>query len=244
MKIDILAIGAHPDDVELSCSGTMILHKLKGYTTGVLDLTQGELGSRGSVSLRQQESKAASEVMQLDLRENLSFRDGFFQNDEVHQRLLIQAIRKYQPDIILSTASKDRHPDHSRASWLIRDACYLSGLVKIESEFEGRPQEPWRPKKLFNYIQDQYIEPDFIIDISSVIDTKMKSIEAYRSQFKSDENDGPSTYISSENYVEKVKYRNALLGKKIGVKFGEGFLTLHSQLGLKSFDDIILPGIV
>lgn len=244
MKLDILAIGAHPDDVELSCSGTLMLHKLKGKRTGILDLTQGELGSRGSVAIRQQESAAAAEILQLDVRENLSYRDGFFSNDEAHQLGIIRMLRKYQPDIVLATAPKDRHPDHGRSSKLIEDACFLSGLLKIETEIDGISQQAWRPKKVFHYIQDQYLEPDFVIDVSSVFEYKLKSIEAYASQFNSKPGDGPLTYISEDDYLNKVQYRNIMMGKKIGVKYGEGFLCLSGSLGLKSFDDIVLPGLV
>lgn len=241
MKLDILAIAAHPDDAELSCSGTLILHKQKGYKTGIIDLTQGELGSRGSIEIRKQESMEASAIMQLDARENLKFRDGFFRNDETHQLALIQMIRKYRPNIILANAPTDRHPDHGRAALLTRDACYYAGLVKIETKLEGEAQEPWRPKKIFNYIQDQYLEPDFVIDISETISQKMQCIMAFKSQFMEDSLEGPATYISNEEYTERVKYRNDLMGKKIGVKYGEGFLSVYSQLGLKGFGDFILP---
>ncbi|MBK6330244.1 MAG: bacillithiol biosynthesis deacetylase BshB1 [Bacteroidetes bacterium] len=241
MKLDILAIAAHPDDAELSCSGTLLQHKQKGYKTGIIDLTQGELGSRGSIALRKQESDAATEIMQLDIRENLHFRDGFFQNDEKHQLALIQMIRKYQPDIVLANAPNDRHPDHGKAASLAKDACYYAGLVKIETMLDGQVQQAWRPKKIFNYIQDQYLEPDFIIDISDVIDQKMDCILAFKSQFLDDESNGPATYISSETYTNRVMYRNNLMGKKIGVAYGEGFLSVHSHIGFKTFESFILP---
>ncbi len=241
MKLDILAIAAHPDDAELSCSGTLMLHKLKGYKTGIIDLTQGELGSRGSIEIRRKESTEASKILQLDIRENLKFRDGFFVNDEAHQLALIKMIRKYQPNIVLANAPTDRHPDHGRAALLTKDACFFAGLVKIETTLDGENQKPWRPKKIFNYIQDQYLEPDFVIDISEVITQKMQSIKAYQSQFLTDDTNGPATYISSEEYTNRVKYRNDLMGKKIGVKYGEGFLSVHSHIGLKSFDDFIFP---
>jgi bacillithiol biosynthesis deacetylase BshB1 len=241
MKLDILAIAAHPDDAELSCSGTLMLHKLQGYKTGIVDLTQGELGSRGSIVLRKEESDTASKILQLDARENMKFRDGFFKNDEAHQLSLIQMIRKYQPNIVLANAPTDRHPDHGRAAALTKDACYYAGLVKIETALDGEKQKPWRPKKIFNYIQDQYLEPDFIIDISSTMAQKMQCILAFKSQFLDDDANGPATYISSEEYTERVKYRNDLMGKKIGVKYGEGFLSIHNHVGLKNFDGIIFP---
>ncbi|MBL7766344.1 MAG: bacillithiol biosynthesis deacetylase BshB1 [Chitinophagaceae bacterium] len=244
MKLDILAIAAHPDDIELSCSGTLLLHKNIGYKTGILDLTKGELGSRGDIETRQKESERASAILKLDIRENAGFRDGFFVNDETHQKALIRFIRKYRPNIVLGTAPSDRHPDHSRASQLIKDACFYSGLVMIETMDEGVPQEAWRPKRLFNYIQDQYIEPDFVVDITEVMPLKMDAIRAYGSQFHSKDFEGPKTYISNENYLNTVEYRNIMFGKRIGTKYAEGFVSLHNQLGLKDFSSIILPDLV
>ena len=244
MKLDILAFGVHPDDVELSCAGVLLVEKLNGKKTGIIDLTQGELGSRGSIELRRQESEVASKIMQLDIRENLALRDGFFQNDEASQLALIRMIRKYQPDIVLANAPQDRHPDHGRAALLARDACYYSGLLKIETTLDGLLQKPWRPKKVFNYIQDQYLEPDFVMDISEVMPLKVDCIRAYKSQFVNDDENGPATYISSNNYTERVMYRNNLFGKKIGVPYGEGFLSVYGHIGLSSFENIILPELV
>lgn len=246
MKLDILAIGAHPDDVELSCSGTLMVHKKKGYKIGILDLTEGELGSRGTKETRQEESARANEILNLDIRLNLGFRDGFFTHDEAHILPIISVIRRLKPNIVLATAPYDRHPDHGRSSSLIKDACYLSGLIKIKTTFEGKDQEPWRPKRLFNYIQDQEIEPDFIVDISEVIEEKMASILAYTTQFNSDKNDeiGPATYISSQSFMLRQRCRNSLLGKRIGTAYGEGFLTINSSLGLNDFSCIILPDMV
>jgi bacillithiol biosynthesis deacetylase BshB1 len=246
MKLDILAIGAHPDDVELSCSGTLILHKKKGYATGILDLTEGELGSRGTKESRQEESARANYILNLDMRMNLGYRDGFFTHDEAHILPIISVLRRFQPDIVLATAPYDRHPDHGRSSALIKDACFLSGLVKIKTTHEGQDQEPWRPKRLFNYIQDQEIEPDFIIDISEVMEEKMASILAYNTQFNSEPNDGigPATYISSKSFMTRQRCRNSLLGKRIGTDYGEGFLSINSNLGLSDFSSIILPDVV
>lgn len=246
MKLDILAIGAHPDDVELSCSGTLMIHKKKGYKTGILDLTEGELGSRGNKETRREESRNASNMMQLDMRMNLGFRDGFFAHDEAHILPIIQVLRQYQPDIVLATAPYDRHPDHGRSSALIKDACFLSGLIKIETHHDGKPQAAWRPKRVFNYIQDQEIEPDFIIDISDVMEEKMACIQAYKTQFNSRENDGigPETYISSESFLARQQGRNALMGKRIGTAFAEGFLICNQSLGMRDFSGIILPDIV
>lgn len=244
MKLDILAIAAHPDDAELSCAGALMLHKNLGQKTGILDLTQGELGSRGSIEIRAKESAHAAEILQLDARENLQFKDGFFSNDEAHQRKLITAIRKYKPTIVLANAPRDRHPDHGRASQLIRDACYLAGLTKITTELDGQVQAAWRPKKVFFYIQDMYLEPHFVLDISSVFEQKMQSIQAYASQFYSDTLDGPKTYISSAEYLNMVKYRNMLMGKKIGTAYGEGYVLGESHLGLQNFNNLVLPELV
>ncbi|MBK7763342.1 MAG: bacillithiol biosynthesis deacetylase BshB1 [Bacteroidetes bacterium] len=241
MKLDILAIAAHPDDIELSCSGTLALHQQKGYKIGIVDLTAGELGSRGTPQTRKTEAEEASRILKIDVRENLGFRDGFFQNDETHQKTLIQIIRKYQPDIVLANAPTDRHPDHGRAALLVRDACFYSGLVKIETEFEGKLQAAWRPKKVFNYIQDQDIEPDFIIDISETFHIKMDSIKAFTTQFYSDSKDGPMTYISSQGFLDTLEFRNRVLGKRIGVKYGEGFITPQHEVGLRDFSAIIMP---
>lgn len=246
MKIDILAISVHPDDAELSCSGTLMLHKKLGYTTGIVDLTQGELGSRGTIETRKAEADEAARILKLDIRTNLKMRDGFFKNDEEHQLKLIQALRTYRPNIVLGNAIKDRHPDHGRAAQLINDACFLSGLSKINTIDEhGNSQAPWRPKKLFHYIQDQYLEPDFVIDITDVWPEKLQSILAYKTQFNSKAEDAePTTYISQSNYLNVVEYRNVMMGKKIGVRYGEGFIAQNNHIGLKSFDNIILPELV
>src|ERR1700742_1480572 len=186
VKLDILAIAVHPDDMELGCSGTLLMEKRSGKKTGVVDLTRGELGSRGTPELRAEEAARAASILQLDVRENLGMADGFFRNDEAHQRLLIRAIRKYRPDIVLANALEDRHPDHGRAGKLIRDACFLSGLRKVETVDEsGKPQEQWRPKYIFHYIQDRYFEPSFVYDITPVFEKKLQSIRAYSSQFHS-----------------------------------------------------------
>lgn len=243
MKLDILAIAAHPDDAELSCSGTLMIHKNLGLKTGILDLTAGELGSRGNKETRADESANAARILQLDARENLGFRDGFFQHDEEHLLKLITALRKYQPEIVLANAISDRHPDHEKGALLIKDACFLAGLIKIETSFNGEPQKAWRPKKIFNYIQDRHVEPDFVIDISDVWKTKKESILAYRTQFFSSDIDGPSTYISSPEYLNSIEYRNVMMGKKIGVQYGEGFTSTHSHLGLKDFSNLVFPKI-
>src|SRR5687767_13430817 len=219
MKLDILAIGAHPDDVELGCSGTLIIEIRNGKKVGVIDLTEGELGSRGTAETRYQESANAARVMGIHVRENLKMADGFFQNNETNQRKLIVAIRKYQPEIVIANSLDDRHPDHGKAARLISDACFLSGLLKVETEDpSGNKQEAWRPKYIFHYIQDRYHEPDFIVDISDVFEQRMEAVKAYTTQFYNPDNedDGPQTYISTPDFLESVVARARMIGKKIG----------------------------
>jgi N-acetylglucosamine malate deacetylase 1 len=240
MKLDLLAIGAHPDDVELGCSGTLITAVREGKKVGIVDLTQGELGSRGTIESRYEEASDAAEIMGIAERENLKMRDGFFQNDEAHQLRLIQALRKYKPEIVIGNIYEDRHPDHGKAGSLINDACFLSGLAQVKTNNEhGEQQEKWRPKYLLHYIQDRFYEPDIILDISDVWEQRMKAILAYRSQFHSKEINGPQTYISSPEFMEAIVSRARLLGKRIGVRFAEGFLSKKS-IGLKSLDALVL----
>lgn len=241
MKLDILAIAVHPDDAELGCGGTLLAEKQRNKKTGVIDLTRGELGTRGSAALRAKESAAASAVMQLDVRENLGMADGFFKNDEEHQRLLIRAIRKYRPEIVLANALDDRHPDHGRAGHLIKDACFLSGLRKIETSGDnGEPQVHWRPKYIFHYIQDRYYDPGFVYDISAVFEKKLEAIKAYSSQFYSDAYpvDEPQTYISTPGFLDSIIGRHAMFGKMIGVPYAEGFIT-EKMIGIDHFDRLI-----
>ncbi|MGN6491701.1 MAG: bacillithiol biosynthesis deacetylase BshB1 [Agriterribacter sp.] len=241
MKIDILAIAVHPDDVELGCAGTLMMEKNRGKKVGVIDLTRGELGTRGSVETRAKEAADAARIMQLDVRENIGMADGFFKNDEAHQRLLIRYIRMYQPEIVLANALDDRHPDHGRAGHLIKDACFLSGLRKIETtDNHGNPQERWRPKYIFHYIQDRYYEPDFVYDITSVFDRKLDSIRAYTSQFHSTQynSDEPQTYISTPEFLDSIIGRQAMFGKMIGVAYAEGFRT-EKMIGINQFDAFI-----
>lgn len=241
LKLDILAIGVHPDDVELGCSGALLAEIKKGRKAGILDLTQGELGSRGTVETRYTEAAQAARVLSVAVRENLKMADGFFKNDEEHQRRLIAAIRKYQPEIIFTNALHDRHPDHGRAGQLTQDSAFLSGLIKIKTTDDaGNDQAPWRPKYVFHYIQDRYIEPDFIYDITDVFEQRMESIKAYTTQFYNPENedDGPQTYISTPDFLDSVIARARMMGKKIGVKYGEGFNT-KKNLGLQGFESLV-----
>jgi N-acetylglucosamine malate deacetylase 1 len=244
MKLDILALAAHPDDAELSCVGTLLVHKKIGKKIGIVDLTQGELGSRGTIETRAIESANASSILGLDARENLKLVDGFFENNQASRLAIIRSIRKYQPDIVLANAPRDRHPDHGRASQLIKDACFLSGLIKIETHNNNDElQIPWRPKKVFFYVQDYFLEPNFIIDISDEMETKMESIKAFKTQFAGGD-DEPATYISSNEFLDTVRHRNRLMGKRIGVEYGEGFLLSESHLGLKNFAHLVLPEFV
>jgi bacillithiol biosynthesis deacetylase BshB1 len=238
MKLDILAFGVHPDDVELSCAGVLLVEKKNGKKTGIIDLTQGELGTRGTAETRKTEAADAAKILGVEVRENLEMADGFFQNDEVHQRKIITALRTYQPEIILCNAPEDRHPDHGRSSKLVADAAFLSGLKKIQTTLDGKDQEAWRPKYVFRYIQDRMLQPDFVIDISDVFEKKIEAIKAYKTQFHAAGVGGPTTYISTPDFLDSVIYRHKWFGKMIGVKYAEGFIS-EKMVGLKSFDAII-----
>ncbi len=238
MKLDILAFGVHPDDVELACAGTLMIEIANGKKVGIIDLTRGELGTRGTAETRKAEAAAAAEIIGVHVRENLGMRDGFFNNDEEHQLQVIKKIRQYQPEIVICNAVEDRHPDHGRSSKLVSDACFYAGLRKIETSVDGAEQTAWRPKYVFHYIQDRYLEPDFIFDISSVFDRKLKSIQAYATQFNSEGNGEPQTYISTPTYFETIIARHRMFGKRIGVEYGEGFIT-EKRIGINSFDAFI-----
>lgn len=241
MKLDILAIGVHPDDVELGCSGTIINEIKKGKKVGILDLTQGELGTRGSIDTRYAEAAKAAEIMGVHVRSNLKMRDGFFVNDEIHQLQLIREIRRYQPEVVLANALEDRHPDHGRAGKLIAEACFLAGLIKIRSlDDDGREQERWRPKYVLHYIQDRLHEPNLLVDISDVFEQRMLAIEAYTTQFYNPdmEDEGPQTYISTPDFRDAVVARARMLGKRIGVKYAEGFTT-QKTLGIRNLDALV-----
>ncbi|WP_126971669.1 bacillithiol biosynthesis deacetylase BshB1 [Gynurincola endophyticus] len=241
MKLDILAIGVHPDDIELGCAGTIINEVRNGKKVGIVDMTQGELGTRGTKETRKVEAANAGNVLGVVVRENLKMRDGFFVNDEAHQLQMIQVIRKYQPEIVLANILDDRHPDHGRAGRLIADACFLSGLVKIETNDEnGKPQNRWRPKMVLHYLQDWHHEPDILVDITDSIDKKMESILAYTTQFNNEKNyEGLQTYISSPEFLDSVVARARVFGKKIGVKYAEGFVS-QKKIGIRNLDDLIL----
>ena len=225
MKIDILAFGAHPDDVELSCGGTILKEIHNGKTVGIIDLTKGELGTRGNAKTREIEASNAASILGVSFRNNLSFSDGFIVNDKAHQLEVIKLIRHYQPEIVLCNAIDDRHIDHGVASKLVSDACFLSGLIKIETKSldSEAVQAPWRPKSIYHYIQWKPLEPDFVVDISDHIDKKMESVMAYSTQFYNPNSQDPETPISSKNFVDSVRYRAADLGRLTGVGYAEGF---------------------
>ena len=238
MKLDILAIGAHPDDVELSCSGTLAKEIDNGKKVGILDLTRGELGTRGTPETRDQEAKDAADIIGVSVRENLGFRDGFFKNDEEHQLAIIKAIRKYQPEIVLCNAIRDRHIDHGKGSKLVSDACFLSGLRKIETSFNNNLQDVWRPKMVYHYIQWEILEPDFVVDITGYMDKKMESVMAYKTQFYDTDSKAPSTPISSKNFKDSIRYRAADLGRIIGVEYAEGY-TVERYVAVDSIFNLI-----
>lgn len=232
MKLDILAFAAHPDDVELAASGTVLKHIKLGYKVGIVDLTRGELGSRGSAEIRDQESATAAEYMKLSARENLALSDGFFENNKESQLAIVEQIRKYQPEIVLCNAINDRHPDHGKGSNLVAKACFLSGLVKIDTN-----QPSWRPKAVYHYIQDRYIEPDFVVDISDFMDQKLEAIQCYTSQFYNPNDDSPETPISSLAFLEFIKARAREMGRQSHFEFAEGF-TVERFIGVNDLFDL------
>lgn len=237
MKLDILVFAVHPDDAELGCSGTILKHIADGKKVGIVDFTRGELGTRGSAEIRDEEAAASAKILGLHARENLCMKDGFFQNNEEHQLQLIKMVRKYQPEIILTNALHDRHPDHGRAGDLANNAIFLSGLRRIETQLDGIAQTEWRPRLVLQYIQDRYIKPDIIVDISEHMDTKIESIKAFKTQFDSPNTDEPQTYISTPAFLESVIGRAREFGKDIGAKYGEGF-TSRKLLGINNLFDL------
>lgn len=237
MKLDILAIGAHPDDVELSCAGTLLKHIASGKICGILDLTQGELGTRGDAELRLKEAANAAKILGVSFRDNLKMADGFFKNDKEHQLEIIKKIRQYQPEIILCNAVSDRHPDHGRSSQLVSDACFYSGLMKIETELNGAKQHPWRPKAVYHYIQDRQLKPDLVVDVTTFVDKKMEAIQAFKSQFYNPKSKEPTTPISVENFFDFVKAKMTVFGRDIGVDYAEGFI-VERTIGVENLFDV------
>ncbi|PKG51301.1 MULTISPECIES: bacillithiol biosynthesis deacetylase BshB1 [Olleya] len=237
MKVDILAFGAHPDDVELGAGGTIAKEVAKGKTVVIVDLTKGELGTRGTALTRKTEAEDAKNILGVAYRENLGFKDGFFVNDKQHQLEIIKMIRKYQPEIVLCNAIDDRHIDHGKGSKLVSDACFLSGLIKIETKVDNTIQKQWRPKQVYHYIQWKTIEPDFVVDISGYLDIKMKSVLAYKTQFFDPTSKEPETPISSKNFTDSVKYRARDLGRLVNMDYAEGY-TVERYAAVDSLFDL------
>lgn len=237
MKLDILAFGAHPDDVELGCGATIAKEISLGKKVGIVDLTRGELGTRGSAEIRDEEASAAAKILGVEVRENLRFRDGFFVNDELHQMEIIKMLRKYRPEIVLCNAVSDRHIDHAKGSKLVSDACFLSGLRRITTHHEGVEQEAWRPKLVYHYIQWESIEPDFVVDVSEFMDLKIEAVLAYKSQFYDPNSKEPASPIATKNFTESVEYRAKDLGRLIFSDYAEGF-TVERYLAVNSLSDL------
>ena len=238
MKLDILAIAAHPDDVELSASGTIMRYVSEGKKVGIIDLTEGELGTRGTVETRYAEAADASKIMGLSARENLRMPDGFFEDNAENKRLIIEQIRKYQPEIVLANSVTDRHPDHGRAGKLIEDACFLAGLRKIETDLDGIEQLPHRPRLVAHYIQDFYLEPDFVIDVTPFVERKIEVIKAFKTQFYDPNSPEPNTPISGEEFFDFIKGRMLNMGRPAGMKYAEGF-TVSRVFGVKDLFGLI-----
>lgn len=238
-KLDVLAFAAHPDDIEISAGGTIASLTNAGKKVGIVDLTRGELGSRGSAQIRDEEAAKAGEILKLSVRHNLALADGFFENNEVSKRAIIRLIRIYKPDIVLASSVTDRHPDHGRAAKLVSEAAFLSGLRKIETQdTDGKEQEAWRPRALYHYIQDYYIEPDFVVDVSDTFETKMESIRAYSSQFFDPNSEEPETPISGKEFFDFLTSRAMQFGRPIGAIYGEGF-TKSRYIGVKDITSLL-----
>ena len=237
MKLDILALAAHPDDTELGCSGTIAAHVAAGKRVGIVDFTRGELGTRGTPAIREQEAEASRKLLGVAVRENLNFADGFFANDREHQLEVARMIRYYQPDIVLANAVHDRHPDHGRGAALARDACFVAGLRKVETSWDGQSQEAWRPARVYHYIQAYAIVPDFVVDISAYWKVKMKAIRSFTSQFAQEGSEEPETYLTTPIFLQFIEARAKELGHSIGVAYGEGF-TAAQPLGVRHLEDI------
>lgn len=239
MKIDILAFGAHPDDVELGCGGTIAKLILEGKTCAIVDLTKGEMGTRGTDETRRIEAGNSAKILGVSARENLGMKDGFLVNSEEYQLMIVKMVRKYQPEIVLANAIDDRHPDHAKGAKLVSDACFLAGLRKIETTVDGENQEVWRPKHIFNYIQWKNIKPEFVIDISEHLDKKIEACMAFKTQFYDPNSDEPETPITSKDFYESLTYRAQDLGRLSGVTYAEGFTT-EKLIAMRNFDGIVL----
>ena len=238
MKLDILVIAAHPDDAELGCGGTLAKQISRGFKVGIADLTRGELGTRGTPEIRTKEAEQASAILGITVRENLELEDGFFENNRESRLKVIQVIRKYQPDIVITNAVEDRHPDHGQAARLVNDACFLAGLSKIQTDLHRKAQQPWRPRALYHFIQARYIQPDVIVDISDYWDKKEAAFMAYASQMYNPQSTEPATYIASREFLDLVHARAVEFGNAIGKKYGEGFL-VNRTIGVSLLTDLL-----
>lgn len=238
MKVDILAFAAHPDDVEISCAATVAKHVALGKKIAMVDFTRGELGTRGSAEIRMQEAAAASEILGIHYRENLGFRDGFFSHDEAHLLKVVEMIRKYRPDMVLCNSPSDRHPDHGKAGKLTSDACFLAGLPKVLTTHEGVQQEAWRPKACYHYIQDYYLEPDFVVDVTGYEQIKLNAIKAYKTQFFDPNSNEPETPIARKDFFDFLLGRMKEFGRPIGAEYAEGFVSAR-YIGVSSLDALI-----
>lgn len=237
MKLDILVIAAHPDDAELSCSGTIAAHIAMGYKIGILDLTHGEMGTRGTPEIRIRESKASSAILGLSARENVGFKDVFFLDDQEHHLEIVKIIRKYKPNLVIANAISDRHPDHGKGAAVASKACFISGLRKIVTQLDGVEQEAWRPDNIYHYIQNNYIHPDFVVDITDYWDVKINSIKAFKSQFFDPDSNEPESFISRPGFLDFIEARAKEYGHRIGVKYGEGF-TVEKMIGVTNLFDL------
>lgn len=238
MKLDILAITAHPDDVELCCAGTLLKHIDLGYTVGIIDLTAGELGTRGSGPLRLKEARASADVMGISVRENLGLPDGFFENNRENQLTIARVLRQYQPDIVIANAVSDRHPDHGRAAKLTSDACFFSGLVKVKTELDGQVQQAWRPKAIYHIIQDYRLTPDICVDVTPYMEKRLEAIRCFSSQFYDPNSDEPNSPISGKEFMDVIIANARVYGRMIGVEFGEGF-TVQRAVGVSDLLKIV-----
>ncbi len=237
MKLDILVIAAHPDDAELSAGGTIIANVAKGRKVGIVDLTRGEMGTRGTPEIRLKEAAAAAKIMGVSLRDNLEFEDAFFTNDREHQLAIARKIRAYQPELVIANAVSDRHPDHGKGSALISQACFISGLKRVETEVDGVQQEPWRPKNVYHMIQSNFIDPDFVVDVSDHWEKKMAAVRAYKSQFFDPDNKEPDTFISTPAFMNLIESRGVEMGQPVGFSYAEGF-TIEKRMGIKDLFEL------
>lgn len=239
MKLDILAFSSHPDDIELCCAGTIIAQVQLGKKVGIIDLTKGELGTRGTPETRVAEAAAAAAIMGLQIRKNLGFADGFFKNDREHQLEVVKMLRRYQPEIVIANAVTDRHPDHGRGGALVSDACFLAGLKQIGTiDDDGQLQLAWRPKAVYHYIQDRFLQPDFVVDVTPYWSMKLEAIKAFKSQFFDPNSTEPATYISNPEFLHFIEARSREMGHSIGTTFGEGF-TKERNIGVRDLFDLI-----